>query len=275
MLVAAGRGEVLMNRWAVILGCALCLSGVGCAGDDSDGSGGNAGSGAGAGGVGASGGVGGTSSGHGGSGTGGTSATGGGSGTGGTGSTAGAGGAGAGAGGSGTGGASGESGAGGSTAGAGGSSGPSCGGRGQAECEDGFYCDFPPEADCGRFDAPGSCVALTDSLCTRDYVPVCGCDGMTYANSCTAHGAGMSIDYDGECGAEPTGKHQCVPSGGVACLIAPPGCLEGEVPSYDGDVCGSTCVPIETCDCAGPEDCPFEDMYTCHLSAGHCGPYVN
>jgi hypothetical protein len=257
-----------MNRWAVILGCVLCLMGAGCAADDSGGSGGAAGSGAGAGaanGGTSSGGRGGMSAGSSGAGSGGRA------GNAGTGSTAGTGGTSAGTGSSGTGGASGAG-----TAGAGGSGGSACGSRGLPECEDGSFCDFPPEIDCGRADGPGMCRGLTDLACQEIYAPVCGCDGMTYSSSCHAYSAGMSVDYEGECGEElPTGGHTCVPPAGVACLIAPPECPEGEVPAYEVSECGGECVPIEQCDCSGPEDCPLEEMYTCHLSAAHCGPYVN
>ena len=31
------------------------------------------------------------------------------------------------------------------------------------------------------------------------YEPVCGCDGMTYANSTTAECEGIRIAYEGEC----------------------------------------------------------------------------
>jgi hypothetical protein len=59
----------------------------------------------------------------------------------------------------------------------------------------------------------------------------------------------------------------------VLCRIAPPQCAEGQVPSVSG-TCFGPCVPIESCTCAGPSECPDSNKYTCHLSAGHCGPYV-
>jgi hypothetical protein len=74
----------------------------------------------------------------------------------------------------------------------------SCGSRGQASCEDGSYCDFPSGSDCGRADAPGTC-AERPQLCPDIFLPVCGCDGKTYANSCNAARAGVSVDFDGAC----------------------------------------------------------------------------
>ena len=138
-------------------------------------------------------------------------------------------------------------------------------------CPGGSYCNFPDEADCGRFDAPGVCTPLTDVACRDIYQPVCGCDGTTYGNACSAAQAGMSIDHEGECEA-PEGGYDCSLEG-VACLVAIPECQEGEVLSADG-ACFGPCVPIEECKCGGPDDCPFPEKYTCWMSAGHCGPYT-
>jgi hypothetical protein len=261
-----------MKRWSVILGCALYLSAAACSDSDGGGDGGVAG----LGGSGGASGSGGSHAGHGGSGAahagqGGMSSSAGtsaGAGAGATGATGGMVSSGGSGGSSGASGAGGESGSGGSTGGV------ACGSRGLPECEDGSFCDFPEDVDCGRADGAGTCRAITDVACGEIWNPVCGCDGTTYSTSCHAYQAGMSIDHDGACGqvGVPPG-YQCV-STGAMCLIAPPECPEGQVPAIEG-MCFGDCVPIEACDCDGPEDCPNREMYNCHLSAGHCGPYTN
>jgi hypothetical protein len=60
----------------------------------------------------------------------------------------------------------------------------------------------------------------------------------------------------------------------VLCRAATPECDEGSVPSVR-DTCWGPCVPIDWCVCSGPEFCPNEETYTCHNSAGRCGPYLN
>lgn len=76
-----------------------------------------------------------------------------------------------------------------------------CGGRtvdGPRECPEGQYCAYERSAICGRADAPGVCRPRPDACITLDS-PVCGCDAMTYSNSCAAASAGVSVLHDGAC----------------------------------------------------------------------------
>lgn len=60
----------------------------------------------------------------------------------------------------------------------------------------------------------------------------------------------------------------------ITCRQVEPECPEGTVPEVEGTCWTERCIRIDGCACTGPEQCPMPEIYTCHSSAGRCGPYL-
>jgi len=130
-----------------------------------------------------------------------------------------------------------------------------CGGFPGFACLPGSWCDYA--SGCGFDDGTGVCTPVPGA-CTADCPGVCGCDGMTYCNACTAAASGVDVLRDGPC----TGGGPCDPDDarGVGACAAFFG--------YAWN--GVSCTGLSGCSCEGT-DCGSLSFDPAECATAHAG----
>jgi hypothetical protein len=128
--------------------------------------------------------------------------------------------------------------------------GRACGTRGTGPCPEGLFCNRPISAVCGEFDSPGVCDTIP-TVCNRVFMPVCGCDGMTYSNACQAAAASVSVRANGECAASADAGPDAAPDAAAMCAAQDARGVGACAAFFGYAWNGTACVGVSGCSCEG------------------------
>lgn len=129
-----------------------------------------------------------------------------------------------------------------------------CGGPFGLRCGSAEVCALESDGGCPGPKAYGTC-ELRDRVCPQIFDPVCGCNGKTFSNACSAGAAGITVQYAGEC--VPNGP-SCGGFLGIECA-GEATCIDNPRDDCDPLAGGADCDGV--CVCGDPHTCPVGSRF--------------